>query len=65
MITQNFKERVAQLAIAQAKVYEQIFLKYEYLLCSEAFSENQYYIIFAHADNFGHLVGVNTSFSAE
>ena len=65
MVTQSFKERVAQVAIAQAKVYEQVFLKYEYLLCSEAFSENPYYIISAHADNFRHLVGVNTSFSAE
>ena len=62
---QSFKERVAQVAIAQAKVYEQVFLKYEYLICSEAFSENPYYIISAHADNFRHLVGVNTSFSAE
>lgn len=65
MVTQSFKERVAQVAIAQAKVYEQVFLKYEYLICSETFSENPYYIISAHADNFRHLVGVNTSFSAE
>lgn len=65
MVTQSFKESVAQVAIAQAKVYEQVFLKYEYLLCSEAFSEKPYYIISAHADNFRHLVGVNTSFSAE
>lgn len=65
MVTQSFKERVVQVAIAQAKVYEQVFLKYEYLICSETFSENPYYIISAHADNFRHLVGVNTSFSAE
>lgn len=65
MVTQSFKERVVQVAIAQAKVYEQVFLKYEYLICSEAFSKNPYYIISAHADNFRHLVGVNTSFSAE
>ena len=65
MVPQSFKERVTQVAIAQAKVYEQVFLKYEYLICSEAFSENPYYIISAHADNFRHLVGVNTSFSAE
>lgn len=65
MVTQSFKERVAQVAITQAKVYEQVFLRYEYLVCSEAFSQNPYYIISAHADNFRHLVGVNTSFSAE
>lgn len=65
MATQSFKERVAQVAIAQAKVYEQVFLKYEYLLCSEAFLVKDYYIVSAHADNFRHLVGVNTSFSAD
>lgn len=65
MAAQSFKERVAQVAIAQAKVYDEVFLQYEYLLCSEAFSAKDYYIISAHADNFRHLVGVNTSFSAE
>lgn len=65
MAAQSFKERVAQTAIAQAKVYEQIYLKYEYLLCSEAFSVKPYYIISAHADNFRHLIGVNTAFSAD
>lgn len=65
MAAQSFKERVAQVAIAQAKVYEQVFLKYEYLLCSEAFSMKDYYIVSAYADNFRHLVGVNTPFSAD
>lgn len=64
MAAQSFKERVTQTAIAQAKVYEQVFLKYEYLLCSKAFSEKPYYIISAHADNYRHLVGVNTTCSA-
>ena len=65
MATQDFKERVRQVAIEQAKVYEQVFLRHEYLLCSEAFRSQPYYIISAHADNYRHLVGVNTSFSAE
>lgn len=65
MAAQSFKERVTQVAIAQAKIYEQVFLKYEYLLCSEAFSDKPYYIISAHADNYRHLVGVNTTFSAD
>lgn len=65
MVAQSFKERVTQVAIEQAKIYEQVFLKYEYLLCSTAFSEKPYYIISAHADNFRHLVGVNTAFSAD
>lgn len=65
MSAQSFKERVAQVAIAQAKVYERAFLKYEYLLCSEAFTDKPYYIISAHADNYRHLVGVNTAISAD
>lgn len=65
MAMQSFKERVTQVAIAQAKIYEQVFLKYEYLLCSEAFSNKPYYIISAHADNYRHLIGVNTVFSAD
>ena len=43
MVAQSFKERVTQVAIEQAKIYEQVFLKYEYLLCSEAFSDKPYY----------------------
>ena len=65
MAVQDFKERVRQVAIEQAKVYEQVFLRHEYLLCSEAFHSQPYYIISAHADNYRHLVGVNTRFSAE
>lgn len=64
MATQSFKERVTQTAISQAKVYEQVFLKYEYLLCSKAFHNRPYYIVSAHADNYRHLVGVNTAISA-
>lgn len=33
MAVQDFKERVRQVAIEQAKVYEQVFLRHEYLLC--------------------------------
>lgn len=65
MATQSFKERVKEVAIAQAKVYENVFLKYEYLVCSKAFVQNPYYIISAHADNYRHLIGVNTKDSAE
>ncbi len=65
MAAQSFKERVTQTAISQAKVYEKVFLKYEYLLCSKAFHNQSYYIISAHADNYRHLVGVNTAISAD
>ena len=61
----TFKQRVAQTAITYATVYESEYLKYEYLVCSEAFSSQDYYIIAACADNYRHLVGVNTAISAD
>ena len=61
----SFKEKVAQAAIEYAQQYSDIFLDHEYLLCSEAFSNQDYYIISAHADNYRHLIGVNTEISAE
>ena len=61
----TFKQRVAQTAMTYATVYESVYLKYEYLVCSEAFSSQDYYIIAACADNYRHLIGVNTAISAE
>ena len=61
----TFKQRVAQTAIDYATMYESVYLKYEYLVCSEAFSSQDYYIIGACADNYKHLIGVNTTISAE
>lgn len=60
----SFKMRVAQVAIAQAKLYQEIFVNYEYLLCSDAFTAQDYYIVAAKADNYRHLIGVNTAISA-
>lgn len=60
----TFKQRVAQTAIDYASVYDEIYLKYEYLVCSEAFSFCDYYIIGACADNYKHLIGINTPLSA-
>ena len=61
----TFKQRVAQTAITYAPIYESVYLRYEYLVCSEAFSSQDYYIIAACADNYRHLIGVNTAISAE
>lgn len=61
----TFKQRVAQTAITYATVYESEYLKYEYLVCPEAFSSQDYYIIAACADNYRHLIGVNTAISAD
>lgn len=65
METVSFKERVAQVAIDQAKQYRDVFLDFEYLLCSEAFIKQDYYIIAATANNYRHLIGVNTAISAD
>lgn len=60
---QTFKERVAQIANEQAIHYQNNYVKYEYLLCSEAFINQDYYIISAKEDNYCHLIGVNTDLS--
>ncbi len=60
----SFKERVAQTAIEHAAVYHDVFVKYEYLICSAAFSERQFYILDAKPDNYRHLIGVSTEISA-
>lgn len=62
---QSFEERVADTAITYAQKYKEVFLDYEYLLCSKAFLQRDYYIISAHADNYRHLLGVTTQISAE
>lgn len=59
----SFKERVVETAISQAKVYEDVFLKYDYLICSKAFSQS-FYVLSAEASNYRHLIGVNTAISA-
>ncbi len=64
MQQQAFKQRVAQAAIEYAEKYEDVFLKYEYLLCSEAFAQCEYYLIAAHEENYRHLIGVSTEMSA-
>ena len=61
----SFKERVAQIAIEQAIHYKKVFVDYEYLLCSDAFIKQDYYIISANANNYRHLIGVNTAISAD
>lgn len=56
----TFKDRIADVAITQAQVYKSVFVDYEYLVCSQAFQINDYYILAAKGDNYQHLVGVNT-----
>lgn len=54
---QTFRQRVVQMAIAYARAYEEVFLEYEYLVCSKVFVENTYHIIAAHTENYRHLIG--------
>ena len=61
----SFKERVVKIAIEQAISYKNVFVDYEYLFCSEAFINQDYYIISAKPDNYRHLIGVNTIVSAD
>ena len=60
----SFKERVKEIAINQSKLYKQIFVDYEYLICSPAFSSKKFYIINGKEENYLHLLGINSSLSA-
>lgn len=61
----SFKERVKDALIKNAYSYKKYYVDYEYLLCSKAFSNNDYYIVSAYEDNYLHLTGVNTTLGAE
>lgn len=56
----TFKDRIVDVATTQAQLYKAVFVDYEYLVCSQAFQVNDYYILAAKGDNYQHLVGVNT-----
>ena len=56
----SFKERVKGIAISEAKNYKRNYVDYEYLVCSSAFLNKDYYIINAKEDNYQHLIGVNS-----
>ena len=59
----SFKTRVKNVLIQTAKQYNDYYLKYSYLLCSNAFHDNDFYIIQANETNFLHLTGVHTTLS--
>ena len=60
----SFKERVKDTVIQNTNSYKRYFVDYEYLLCSEAFVNNEYYIVSAYEDNYLHLTGLHTSLDA-
>ena len=61
----SFKSRVRDEIIANANMFKEYFVDYDYLICSEAFTKFSYYIITAHGDNYEHLTGVASDISAE
>ena len=65
MTEESFKERVRLEIIKAAKQYKLIYASYEYLVCSEAFVQNDYYIIAAMENNFQHLTGVHSNISPQ
>lgn len=60
----SFKERVKNECIKNVKLYEDNFIKFEYLICSEAF-EKGYCIIKSDKGNYLHLIGIHTRLSPE
>lgn len=54
----DFKARVRDTVIKGAKNYQEYFVKYDYLLCSDAFEREKYYIISGETSNFKHLTGI-------
>jgi hypothetical protein len=65
MAKESFKEHIRKEIIKAAKQYKEIYVDCEYLLCSEAFLQKDYYIIAAEEDNFQHLTGVHSHINAQ
>lgn len=65
MVEKTFKEHVRSEIIKAAKQYKTIYVSYEYLICSEAFVQNDYYIVAAMENNFQHLTGVHSNISPQ
>jgi len=61
----TFKERVHGEIIKGAVIYKRVFADYDYLIYSENFKNQPYYIISAAEDNYPHLTGVNSLLSAQ
>ncbi len=60
----SFKERVKETVIQNSYLYKKYFVDYEYLICSEAFKQNKYYIVSACVDNYLHLTGLHSKLDA-
>lgn len=64
VIEKSFKDHVTQVIVACANIYHDKYVKYDYLVCSDAFEDSMCQEIKAEKDNYLHLLGVNTNLSA-
>ena len=54
----SFKARVAKQVSQYASGFQSVFVDYEYLVCSKAFTQKPFYIVTAKQDNYMHLTGI-------
>lgn len=47
----SFKERVKTILIAEAKIYQNAHIQFEYLVLADCFKEQPYYIIESKQEN--------------
>lgn len=59
----SFKERVKNVAISEAKKYRDVYVNYEYIVCSEIFTQKDFYLLSSEKNNYQHLTGVNALIS--
>lgn len=64
-IKSSFSSKVRNAIIAGGIDYNSYFVNYDYLLVSDAFVKNKYYIVSAVKNNYLHLTGVKTLLSAD
>lgn len=60
-----FEERVKKTIINCAREYKSYLIDKKYILYSERFSNERFYIINAKEDNFLHLTGISTTLKAK
>ena len=61
----SFKQRIINVASYNSILFYDVYVQYDYLIVSEVFRMNPYYIISAHEDNYLHLIGVNSKVSPQ
>lgn len=59
----SFKSRVCSTAIRYSRIYHSQYVSFDYLIFSDAFHNQPYYIISAEKSNYLHLIGVSTNLS--